>query len=258
MHFANVIDTQDRGFNYGDGFFTTAKVVDGKVVHWPLHQARLVECAARLYFQPLDLVLIEQKVAEVVADSALAVVKIVITRGVGGRGYQPPRESSATVVVSLLPYPQHYDNLANTGIELGISPIKLAKQPLLAGLKTLNRLEQVLIKQAMQAENVDDVVVLDYDDHVVETSAANLLGVVNGQIVTPALTDCGILGVYLQHLMQRLAITAVTWPLSQWQQCDALFVCNSLMQLVAVKRLGTQYWDMKQVKILARQFGLYE
>ena len=155
------ISTHDRGLNYGDGFFTTAIITDGQVEHWAYHKARLIECAQRLAFPALEFTALESHITQQVASQAQAVVKIVVTRGEGGRGYAPPSECNLNIIVSVLPYPKHYNSLPDTGISLAISPIKLAVQPHLAGLKTLNRLEQVLIKNALQAQHSDDALVLD-------------------------------------------------------------------------------------------------
>ena len=105
-----VIDVNDRGFNYGDGFFTTARVAAGEVQLWPLHQQRLVQCAERLGFGNLDFTALEDDVSSLLAEQDVddAVLKIIITRGNGGRGYAPPSDAHISRIVRLLPFPKNW------------------------------------------------------------------------------------------------------------------------------------------------------
>jgi len=144
----------------------------------------------------------------------------------------------------------HYHSLRETGISLAISPIKLSLQPHLAGLKTLNRLEQVLIKNALQAEQSDDALVLDYNNNVIETSAANIFAIKNNKVISPRLDECGIKGVFLQFLCDKLAIEFKTISVDELTQADAVFVCNSLMKIVPVKSIGEHYFDIAHSQAL--------
>lgn len=238
------ISLSDRGLNYGDGFFTTAKIVDGNVEHWPLHRARLIECAKRLAFPDIKFIELEAAIEEFIADESPAVLKVVITRGEGGRGYGLPEQPRLNILLFVTDFPSHYNTLGSKGLRLTVSPVKLASQPLLAGLKTLNRLEQVMIKQAMQTQDCDDVLVLDYQNHVIETSAANIFAIKGGRIYSPILTQCGIKGVYLQSLCAKLPIEFVNLTLEQLKRMDAVFVCNSLMAVVPVKVIDTTNFDI--------------
>ncbi|MFK3864284.1 aminodeoxychorismate lyase [Pseudoalteromonas rhizosphaerae] len=244
------ISSNDRGFNYGDGFFTTAKIVDAEVEHWPLHRARLVECAQRLSFGELDLSALQQAIAEYIKTVSLGVLKIVVTRGEGGRGYGLPEQSNLLIVLSLLPFPSHYAQLAQQGIKLAISPVQLASQPLLAGLKTLNRLEQVMIKRAMQGQDCDDALVCDYHHNVIETSAANIFAIKNGRVFSPSLQNCGIQGVYLQSLCDKLTIEFTDIKLEQLLQMEAVFSCNSLMGIVPVTAIDGMQFELANSLVL--------
>lgn len=244
------ISTRDRGFNYGDGFFTTAKIVNGEVEHWPLHQQRLSECSERLLFGELDFSALERAITTLIAEQSIGILKIVVTRGEGGRGYGLPEQPELNILLSLLPFPANYFELPKQGIKLGLSPIKLASQPLLAGLKTLNRLEQVMIKQAMQQQSYDDVVVCDYNGYVIETSAANIFAIKNSRIVSPRLQNCGIKGVYLASLCAKLAVEFIDITFEQLQQMDAVFMCNSLMGVVPVTAIGDIQFQLAPSSLL--------
>lgn len=250
---SSVISTSDRGLNYGDGFFTTAKVVSGQVQHWSYHKARLAECAARLGFPQIDFNNLEKHITKQIAEQTLSVLKIVITRGEGGRGYGLPSECNLTIVVSVLDYPKNYKTLSHMGLSLNVSPIKLASQPLLAGLKTLNRLEQVLIKKAMQTQDCDDVLVLDYNNNVIEASAANIFAIKHNKLFTPQLDECGIKGVYLQSLCDKLPVEFKRVGVDELINADAVFVCNSLMGAVPVRSIEQHIFNVKQSQLLLNE-----
>ena len=247
------ISVFDRGFNYGDGFFTTAKISDGQVEHWDLHCARLLTCQQRLGFSALDFQQLHTDVMNVIRGVSLAGLKIVITRGEGGRGYGPPSSESHTIVLSMFEYPSHYLSLHQQGIELEIASTRLGLQPLLAGLKTLNRLEQVLIKQEINDNHWQDAVVLDLNGHVIESSMANLIVVKGNHFFTPSLQNSGIQGVYLQHLTSQYAISVCTIDLKQLLAMDAVFCCNSLMGLIPVTRIQHRYFDLELAKQLKQK-----
>lgn len=249
----STINTRDRGLNYGDGFFTTAKVVAGRVEHWQYHKARLIECAERLAFPAINFTELEQHITKAISHCQLNVLKVVITRGEGGRGYGLPQQAHLTILLSVLAFPQNYKALAKSGVSLALSPIKLASQPLLAGLKTLNRLEQVLIKNAMANQTCDDVLVLDHQNNVIEASAANIFAIIDNKVYTPSLEQCGIKGVYLQSLCDKLAVEFKQVSLNELTQARAVFICNSLMGAVAVNRIEQQSFNVEQSMALLNE-----
>ncbi|MCF6434225.1 aminodeoxychorismate lyase [Pseudoalteromonas sp. MMG022] len=247
------ISSYDRGLLYGDGFFTTAHVQHGQILLWDLHLQRLRTCQQRLGFSQLDWQSLDKYCKDVCASTSQGVLKIVVTRGEGGRGYLPPEHATPTVIVQTSPYPAHYPALHDSGLRLQYAQTKLGHQPLLAGLKTLNRLEQVLIKQEAQQYDCDDVLVEDISGNVIEASVGNLIAMRGGKVYTPTLHNCGILGVYLQHLERNNHIQRVDMSRKDLQAMDALFVCNSLMGCIFVRSLGEQLFDLSLARKLKSQ-----
>ncbi|CCQ12179.1 Aminodeoxychorismate lyase [Pseudoalteromonas luteoviolacea B = ATCC 29581] len=255
MRIVTQLDVNDRGLAYGDGFFTTAKVVNGRVELWPLHLKRLQHCAERLCFEKLDLETLSKHVVDEVANHPLAVLKIMITRGSGGRGYTPPKGTMPVAIVQVLPFPSQYEGIQCQGIALEDSPIHLAHQPLLAGLKTLNRLEQVLIKQALVKQNTDDVVVTDYDGNVIESSVGNIIVRSEEQWYTPDLSQCGIEGVQLQALKSRLMITTIMMKKDFLLNAQGVFITNSLIGCVPVTRYANTNWQLNTLISFLPELG---
>jgi 4-amino-4-deoxychorismate lyase len=167
---------------------------------------------------------------------------VIITRGEGGRGYSPEGAINPKFIITLHPIPPHYSAWQAEGIKLTVSPITLACQPLLAGIKHLNRLEQVLVKQALAQTTYDDAVVCDTNQNIVETSVGNLFWYQNNIWYSADLTDSGVAGVMRSKVltvMQQKAIKCqlVKQNINALFSAQELFVCNSLMTLVPVVSL---------------------
>ncbi|NOU49453.1 aminodeoxychorismate lyase [Pseudoalteromonas sp. JBTF-M23] len=250
---ADSISILDRGLLYGDGFFTTAQVKDGQILLWQLHKERLKNCQQRLHFPELNWSRLESTCKKTCHTMSHCVLKIMVTRGTGGRGYLPPNDAQPSVIIQTSEFPAHYKALQQRGLKLQFSVIKLGHQPLLAGLKTLNRLEQVLIKQDASKYDCDDVLVCDIDDHVIETSVGNLIAIKDGKAFTPKLDRCGIEGVYLQHLSTLNRIEKISFPKQMLTDFDALLVCNSLLECAFVHSIGDHKFNLTLAQRLKTQ-----
>ena len=151
---STTIAATDRGLAYGDGLFSTIKIEWGRVQLWDFHLQRLQQGAQRLFFPEVDWSLLTDEVqllADTLADKPQAVIKIILTRGSGGRGYSSTGCVAPVRILSCHDFPEFYKQWQNEGIKVVLCQQKLAINPQLAGLKTLNRLEQVLIKHELRA-----------------------------------------------------------------------------------------------------------
>ncbi len=221
----------DRGLAYGDGLFETCLVRAGCVSLWPWHKARLLGSAVRLQL-PLSL---ERLYACMQAlfdgQSPDGVLKILVTRGEGGRGYRLPAEPDPTYC--LLFYPDIPSTQA--GVVAHFCRQRLADNPGLAGLKHLNRLEQVLARAEWPAsDDSREGLLLDGAGQVIEATASNLFAVFDGQLVTPDLSHCGVAGILRQLICEQLApslgLTVKSGKLlpDDLLRAEELFLCNSL------------------------------
>ena len=236
------LDITDRATQYGDGCFTTMLVKDGKVEYWDAHLTRLQSTCERLFISSINWGELTLHVSELAKQQTLGVLKVLISRGSGGRGYSPEGANTPVYIVSQHSFPAHYQDWQRKGIELNISSITLAKQPLLAGLKHLNRLEQVLIKHELANDAFQDCLVLDTDDVIVESSVGNVFWYGENAWHTPALNFSGVEGVMRNQVMAYLSANQV--PIHQCreglnsiQSASEVFVCNSLMGIVPVSAI---------------------
>lgn len=241
------VSAMDRGLAYGDGHFTTLLVKDGRPVWWPAHLARLQQASARLGLAELDWQRLGDEVAEMARDQTLAVIKVMLTRGSGGRGYDATACHAPTRILSLAAYPAHYPEWQQTGIPLLVCQQRLGDAPMLAGLKTLNRLEQVLLKSELAARSGVEGIVLNSRGFLVEGVSANLFWRRGRTVFTPDLTHCGIDGIMRRHVMVMLKqmsieLRVVEAPLESLWQAEEVWLTNTLMGIVPVTGIGeTQY-----------------
>lgn len=243
----DTVSAVDRGLAYGDGLFATMRCSKGRVLFLDAHLGRAVQTSQRLgmpwqasaqLIGLLSSIAIEQQ-QELGTDFC---IKLLLSRGVGGRGYQLPEHVSVTEVVSVHPMPGHYRHWQTNGIALQLSPMRLGGQTRLAGMKHLNRLEQVLIKAQVLDKGFDDWLVLDTQEQVIESSMANLFLIKDKQVVTPSMHLAGVAGVMREQLIYwfieagfNVAIRPVI-P-SELSQFDHVLLSNSLFGVVGVNRI---------------------
>ncbi len=119
------IDVRDRSFQYGDGCFTTILVKDKVMQHWPLHQQRLQLACQRLGIEEPNWSQLLLETETVLLDLPRSGVKIHLSRGIGGRGYQCQGVDGPSIVISTFDYPKHYQQWHRDGIALAVSQVKL-------------------------------------------------------------------------------------------------------------------------------------
>ena len=249
----NSIDASDRGLGYGDGLFSTIKVEYGKVVDWQLHLQRLQLGASRLFFPTIDWLQLQSEVFNYATTSkaeANYVLKIILTRGSGGRGYSAEGCEQPMRIISLSPFPVHYFEWQTQGIDIVQCQSQLGRNKQLAGLKSLARLEQVLIKQELISLNAVEGLVCDEFGHVIEACSANLFIHLNGQWLTPKLDYCGVAGVMRQRIMQHNDIEVIEAELTveQVKQASCMLLTNALMGIVPVKQYQDITYSQQQLQ----------
>jgi len=236
----------NRALQYGDGVFETMRFNHSELPLWHLHNKRLKHGFERLKLDTPDLkeiyaVIIQQCLAFGQAD---CLVKLVVFRTHQARSYQA-KLHSVEWFITIDPI-ERLDSI--NSLVLALSEIKLSKQPLLAGIKHLNRLEQVLIANELSRhEAVDDLLVLDPDGHLVETTYQNIVLLKGGHLYTPKIKHCGVNGVALAWLKQNFAVQETDIKIKDITDYDGIMVCNSIRgfrlvsELVSVESFVTSH-----------------
>ena len=235
------ISIASRGLAYGDGLFTTAKIVDGQIEYLPSHMQRLLLGCEKLGLIPINSADLTEKLIEVAKPYNLAVLKVIVTAGSGGRGYARSTESQNDLIITVHDYPLYYDELAINGIRVANSTQKVGINPMLGGLKHLNRLEQVLLRQELTNSPLDDLIVANVNDEVVEATSANLFFWLDGKLCTPEITHSGVNGIMRQLILQKYPETIIRhFTFSELAKASAMFICNCVMGVMPVNKYNDQ------------------
>ncbi|HEY0211890.1 aminodeoxychorismate lyase [Acerihabitans sp.] len=238
------LPVSDRATQFGDGFFTTARIRSGAIDLLPYHLDRLAQAGERLLFPPLDRRLLAGEMRRAAELRRQGVLKVIISRGSGGRGYSAAGCVAPLRIMSHAQAPAHYAAWRESGVDLAPSPIRLARSPLLAGIKHLNRLEQVLIRAHLDRDAAaGEALVLDTRGFIVECCAANIFWRTGDKVFTPALTHAGVAGVMRRHIMGLLAASPfslhlVEAPPDALDDADEVMICNALMPVLPVNRIA--------------------
>lgn len=229
----------DRGLAYGDGLFETIRFVEGAAPLWSRHMRRLVASCSRLSILPpaTDALLAEAKrVTDGLHD---AVVRITVTRGVGQRGYAFASDARPTRIVAAFDAPAVVPDRYRSGVRLHVCDLRLSEQPRLAGIKHLNRLEQVLARAEWQDPLLDDGVLRDASDRVISTVMANLFAVIDGELVTPILSRCGVEGVARAEVLAwRPGVCVRDIAFDELAQASEIFLSSSVRGILPVQAVG--------------------
>ncbi len=239
---ADCISANDRGLQYGDGLFETIAVLGGQPRNWHLHIERLRAGCERLHIPPPAPEQLFDDFLKLPIDDRPRVLKIILTRGAGGRGYRPPDDPSPTRVLILGPWPDHPPANREQGVAVRLCELRLGSNPALAGLKHLNRLEQVLARGEWSDPAIAEGLMFDADGYLVEGTMSNVFIRANGEIRTPPLDACGVAGIVRRQIIERhTAAGAVVierrMTLADLLAADAVFLTNSLIGLWAVRRI---------------------
>lgn len=244
---ADTISILDRGLLYGDGVFRTLRILGGHIPHWPRHALKLQQDCAALGLPCPEPALLLEELQELAARQAGAVAKIIITRGIGARGYAPAGHSEPTRILSLAPLPDYPADFYTQGVRLRVCTLRLAHQPGLAGIKHLNRLENVLAAAECSDADLAEGVLLDGAGNVIEGIRSNLFMVRSGGLITPDLSRCGVAGVQRQRVMewasaQGVPCRAAQFGLDELLAADEVFLVNSVIGLWPVRELQGRAW----------------
>ena len=230
------LNANDRGLMYGDGVFRTLRISQGKPLLWPQHYNKLQHDCAALAFECPAIKALEDELMQLIQPDTNGIAKIIITRGPSSRGYMPTVNPQVSRILSLSPLPEYPATYAKQGIKVHVCNLRLAHQPRLAGIKHLNRLENVLAAAECSAPDIAEGILLDMENHVIEGTRSNLFWVQNGKLYTSDLSQCGVAGLQRDRVIeyaqqQGWACAIGNFKLSELFAADEIFVVNSLIGL---------------------------
>lgn len=245
------VSAQDRGFQYGDGLFETVALVNGVPLLWNRHMQRLFHGAARLGIQAPSESLLRQESEQVAQSNGRAVLKIILTRGVSGRGYAPDRQAPPTRTVSLSPWPDYPAERKTRGVAAQFCRTMISRNPATAGVKHLNRIEQVLARAELEKDCQEGLMCNEFG-HVIAGTMTNLFIVSRDRLLTPDLSHSGVQGVMRGMVLERalelsLNVRTVNITQSDVLQAEEVFLTNSLIGLWPVRRIESREYPLGKV-----------
>jgi 4-amino-4-deoxychorismate lyase len=250
------VDAGDRGLAYGDGLFETMRAHGGTLPWWPRHCARLARGAARLGIALPPAAVLDEALASALAEQPDGIIKLLLTRGAGARGYAPPADATPTLVAMASPAPPPAPPL----LDVDLLAVRMAVQPALAGLKHLNRLEQVLGAREAEGRRLDDGLMADADGRLGCSTRANLFARVDGRWITPPVDRAGVAGIAREVLLEAwsppggLAVEAL--PVEALSRLEALFLTNAVRGILVAGRCGGRVLDPRPEGLAAARAAL--
>lgn len=238
------VPADDRGLHYGDGLFETMLVLDGRVAFASRHIQRLHRDAERLAIPSPGISQLNELVNDLAASVGNGIVKVILTRGSGGRGYRPPENPSPRVLFTTHPNPDWPEAFKTSGVAVRWCDLQLSRQPRLAGVKHLNRLEQVLARNEWRDMDAwQEGLMCDTTGSVVEGTQSNLFAVIEGNLCTPMLDQCGVAGIMRDMILEaagKLGIPTRELRLSKADVLGAteILLCNSIVGIWPVQRVA--------------------
>ncbi|MCK4864081.1 MAG: aminodeoxychorismate lyase [Gammaproteobacteria bacterium] len=242
----NTISVLDRGLQYGDGLFETMAVCNGKISLWDAHWERLTYGCKQLSMPLPDKETIEKEIDLICdknKDQIKYIIKLIVTRGEAERGYRFSNEQNITRILTSHSWPDYPKEYQTEGVAVRYCETTLSENKRLAGIKHLNRLEQILARNEWDSDEFQEGLMLTISGDVVDGTMSNIFAVKDNIIFTPSLTLCGVAGVMRKTIINLskdlgISIFEKTFTKSELEQADELFLTNSLFGIWSVRKIA--------------------
>jgi len=246
------ISALDRGLAYGDGVFRTMRAQAGRIRWWQLHYAKLNHDCLRLGIPCPSEASFLADIDTLLALQPDCVIKMVVTRGQGGRGYAPPSDPVPLRIAASFPLPVFAEDFDRIGVRVRwcVTPVSL--QPALAGIKHLNRLDNVMARREWSGVDIAEGLMLDPCGRVIEGTMSNVFILEAGRLITPVLVEAGVAGVQRDRLLQLAPILGLECSIetitpARLLASDQVFLMNSVIGLWWVSSIEDRCWLLHPV-----------
>ena len=236
----------DRGLHFGDGLFETIACLNGKARFLSLHLERLSQGCERLRINLGDVEPVRHEVQQVAAAADEALVKLIVTRGEAvARGYGWAGTEVATRFVLQYPLPPENTTAVRDGIRASVATLRYGENEALAGMKHLNRLEQVVARSEVPAEQAAELLVFSSSGTLVSGTMSNVFLVRHGHLLTPRLDRCGVAGVMRRVVIREaaadgIAVHEAALDADDLAGAEEVFVTNARIGIWPVRTLDSR------------------
>jgi 4-amino-4-deoxychorismate lyase len=252
-HQLGAVHPDERGFQYGDGLFETVAIRGGKARLWSYHAKRLNASCRKLGLeQPAHGVLaayLQAALRDTSENTDCCVAKVIVTAGVARRGYARYMPTPTETYIGLFSASPPNKPAYLKGVATVLCETRLGVGSALAGLKSLNRLEQVLASSEVAPTGAFEGITLDAEGRVICGTMSNVFIVRDNEVKTPALHRCGVAGIMRELVLEELqkhdaAATVCDLELADLESADEVFITNSQMGAVPVHRCDAMRWPV--------------
>jgi len=250
---STVVPIDDRAVQFGDGLFETIAIRHGEPRLWQYHLDRLARGCERLDIATPDTKQLRLSLQDALARSSVpsdfCVAKIIVSSGTGKRGYSRTHCIAPSIWFGVFPSAPLPDSSYRDGVDTKLCDTRLASGSAMAGLKTLNRLEQVLARSELNDQNLFEGLTMDASGAIICGTMSNVFFVLKNRVATPALSQCGVEGVMRRHVIKTLAsqdigVSDATVELHDLVSVDEIFITNSQFGVLPVRSCGEVVWPV--------------
>jgi 4-amino-4-deoxychorismate lyase len=238
----------DRALHYGDGLFETIACVHGAPRFLERHLHRLALGCRRLAITCPEAARLTQEVRALARTAERSVVKLIVTRGSArARGYRPGGEEPARRVLLRYPWPADDPAAARAGVRVRTAAMRLGENAALAGIKHLNRLEQVLAAAALG--DAAEALLYSSSGALISGIMSNVFLVHGARLLTPQLDVCGVSGIMRELVLEAAAAAGIAVDIRRLEAPDLagvreMFLTNALTGIRPVGRLDEQVFEI--------------
>ena len=252
-----LISIRDRGLLYGDGVFRTLLSSRGQALHWSLHYQKIQHDCATLGIACPSNAALSAELNKLLSQYPDAVLKLIVTRGQGRRGYMPDTHTKPTHIWDVSEHPELPTDAISYGVKVRWCQLRLGTQSRLAGVKHLNRLENVLAAGEVGGEGFEEGLLMDSSGNVISGTRSNLFIVHRGNLITPNLSLCGVSGVQRDRICNWAAQHNIPVQIRDIRKDEVLgadesFLVNSVIGLWPIGELESQKWTSFPVTMRIR------
>lgn len=237
----------DRGLAYGDGIFRTLRMHRAQAIDWQRQYAKLAHDCAALGMVCPDAALWQLDFAKIAQRCPGCVLKLIVTRGPAGRGYHAARTAEPTRLSLAFEVPDYPADFEQTGVKVRICALRLSRQPQLAGIKHLNRLENVLARSEWDDPSISEGLLFDDRGDLVGGTMSNVFLLMGGALLTPDLSEAGVAGVQRARIIGTAAKLNIDVRIGRISRddlasADAILLCNSVIGVWGVRQLEDRFF----------------
>ncbi|NCI48006.1 aminotransferase class IV [Sediminibacterium soli] len=257
------LSPDNRSFRYGDGFFETIRMVNGRIPLFDLHTDRFFRSLQAMYFNrpaTCTKAYLQESIGSLAqrnGHTASARIRITVFRSEGG--LFDAKDHFPNHIIQSWPLDPAYALLNETGLRMGVYRGARKTCDDYSSLKHNNYLPSLMGALFAKKEQWDDVLLLNPYDGVADATIANVFIVKEQTVLTPRLQDGCVGGVMRQYLLNRFRENGIAFaekPITEQalRQADELFLTNALYGMRWVKELDGKSFGNAMARSVYHQF----